>query len=144
MTLSPNTLFFIGIGYLLLLFAIAYATERQLLPSRLVNHPSIYVLSLGVYASGFAIYGAVGFAERYGYSFLNYYIGLSAALILLPILLAPLHQICKSYRLNSLADLLSFRFRSSWAGSLATFFLALSVWPLLAIQIKIVSESSMI
>ncbi|CAA0113531.1 Sensor protein ZraS [Zhongshania aliphaticivorans] len=144
MTLSPNTLFFIGIGYLLLLFAIAYATERQLLPSRLVNHPSIYVLSLGVYASGFAIYGAVGFAERYGYSFLNYYIGLSVALILLPILLAPLHQICKSYRLNSLADLLSFRFRSSWAGSLATLFLALAVWPLLAIQIKIVSESTLI
>jgi len=144
MTLSLNTLFFVGIGYLLLLFAIAYATERQLLPSRLVNHPSIYVLSLGVYASGFAIYGAVGFAERYGYSFLNYYIGISAALILLPILLAPLHQICKSYRLNSLADLLSFRFRSSWAGSLATLFLALSVWPLLAIQIKIVAESTLI
>ncbi|MBW2941425.1 ATP-binding protein [Zhongshania aquimaris] len=144
MTLSLNTLFFIGIGYLLLLFAIAYATERQLLPSRLVNHPSVYVLSLGVYASGFAVYGAVGFAERYGYSFLNYYIGISAALILLPILLAPLHQICKSYRLNSLADLLSFRFRSSWAGSLATLFLALAVWPLLAIQIKIVSESTLI
>jgi signal transduction histidine kinase/Na+/proline symporter len=144
MTLSLNTLLFLGTGYLFLLFAIAYATERQLLPSRLVNHPSIYVLSLGVYASGFAVYGAVGFAERYGYSFLNYYIGISAALILLPILLAPLHQICKSYRLNSLADLLSFRFRSSWVGSLATLFLALSVWPLLAIQIKTVSESALI
>tara|TARA_R110001592_G_scaffold44644_6_gene143411 strand:- start:11179 stop:14136 length:2958 start_codon:yes stop_codon:yes gene_type:complete len=144
MTLSLNTLFFLGIGYMSLLLAIAYATERQLLPSRLVNHPSIFVLSLGVYASGFAVYGAVGFAERYGYSFLNYYIGISAALILLPILLAPLHQICRSYRLNSLADLLSFRFRSSWVGSLATLFLALSVWPLLAIQIKIVSESTLI
>ncbi|CAA0114813.1 Signal transduction histidine-protein kinase AtoS [Zhongshania aliphaticivorans] len=144
MPLSLNTLFLIGIGYLLLLFAIAYATERQLLPSRLVNHPSVYVLSLGVYASGFAIYGAIGFADRYGYSFLNYYIGISAALILLPILLAPLHQICKSYRLNSLADLLSFRFRSSWVGSIATLFLALAVWPLLAIQIKIVSDSTLI
>lgn len=144
MILSLNALFFIGIGYLLLLFAIAYATERQLLPARLVSHPSVYVLSLGVYASGFAIYGAVGFADRYGYSFLNYYIGISAALILLPILLAPLHQICKSYRLNSLADLLSFRFRSSWVGSLATIFLALSVWPLIVIQIQIVSDSTFI
>ncbi|MDF1693776.1 MAG: ATP-binding protein [Zhongshania sp.] len=144
MIFDINTLLFIGISYLLLLFAIAYAAERQLLPAKLINHPATYVLSLGIYASGFAVYGAVGFAQHYGYSFLNYYIGLSAAMILLPILLAPLHRICKSYRLNSLADLLSFRFRSSWVGSLVTVFTAVAVWPLLAIQIQTVSESTLI
>ena len=144
MTFSINTLLLVGLSYLLLLFAIAYTAERRLLPSKIVNHPATYVLALGIYASGFAVYGAVGFAKNYGYSFLNYYIGLSAAMILLPILLLPLHQICKSYRLNSLADLLSFRFRSSWVGSLVTIFTAIAIWPLLAIQIQTVSESTLI
>lgn len=144
MTFSIPTLLLVGLSYLLLLFAIAYAAERRLLPSKLVNHPATYVLSLGIYASSFAIYGAVGFAKSYGYSFLNFYIGLSAAMILLPIMLMPLHQICKSYRLNSLADLLSFRFRSSWVGSLVTVFTAIAIWPLLAIQIQTVSESTLI
>lgn len=144
MTFSINTLFLIGLSYLLLLFAIAYAAERRLLPSKIINHPATYVLSLGIYASGFAIYGAVGFAKNYGYSFLNYYIGLSAAMILLPIMLLPIHRICKNYRLNSLADLLSFRFRSSWVGSLVTLFTAIAIWPLLAIQIQTVSESTLI
>ncbi len=107
MTFSITALIAIGISYLLLLFAIAYAAERKLLPAKLINHPATYVLSLGIYASGFAVYGAVGFAKNYGYSFLSYYIGISAAMVLLPILLLPIHQICKSYRLNSLADLLS-------------------------------------
>jgi signal transduction histidine kinase/Na+/proline symporter len=144
MTFSITALIAIGISYLLLLFAIAYAAERKLLPAKLINHPATYVLSLGIYASGFAVYGAVGFAKNYGYSFLSYYIGISAAMVLLPILLLPIHQICKSYRLNSLADLLSFRFRSSWVGALVTLFTAVAVWPLLAIQIQTVSESTLI
>jgi signal transduction histidine kinase/Na+/proline symporter len=141
---SLSALFLIGIGYLVVLLAIAFAAERQILPAKLSNHPATYVLSLGVYASSFAIYGAVGFAKQYGYGFLNYYFGLSAALILLPILLAPLHQICKNYRLNSLPDLLSFRFRSSWAGTLVTGFTAIAILPLLAIQIQAVTNSTLI
>lgn len=142
MTFDINALFLIGVGYLLLLFGIAYAAERQLLPEWLSRNPLVYVLSLGVYASSFAIYGAVGFAQHYGYAFLNYYIGISAAMVLLPVLLAPLHRICKTYRLNSLADLLSFRFRSQLAGSLVTMFMAASVLPLLAIQIRTVADST--
>lgn len=142
MNFDIDGLFLIGIGYLMLLFAIAYAAERQLLPDRLIRHPLIYVLSLGVYASSFAVYGAVGFAQHYGYAFLNYYLGISAAMVLLPILLTPLHRICKTYRLNSLADLLSFRFRSQLVGSLATLFLAASIWPLLAIQIRTFADST--
>jgi hypothetical protein len=47
MTFQIGTLFLVGVGYLLLLFIIAYAAERGCLPRRLIEHPATYVLSLG-------------------------------------------------------------------------------------------------
>lgn len=142
MAFDINTLLFIGLVYLLLLFAIAFATEKQLLPEALTEHPAVYVLSLGVYASAFAYYGVTGLAKAYGISYLNYYLGISVALFLLPVLLSPLHYVCKSYRLNSIADILSFRFRSQWAGSLSTIISGLAITPILALQIQTVSNAA--
>lgn len=136
-----NVLLLAALAYLLALFAIAYAGERGLLPRSLTQHPIVYVLSLGVYASAFAFYGVTGLAQSYGLGYLNYYLGLSAALFLLPVIIAPLHHICKTYQLNSLADLLSFRFRSQWVGSLTTAFCSIAMWPLLAMQIQTVSDA---
>ncbi len=144
MTFDINILVMAALAYLLTLFAIAYATERQLLPAALVDHPLVYVLSLGVYASAFAYYGVTGMAQAYGLGYLNYYLGFSAALFLLPIIISPLHHICKTYQLNSLADLLSFRFRSQWVGSLTTVFCSFAMWPLLAMQIQTVSDATML
>ncbi len=141
MNFELSTLFGLGLGYLFLLFAIAYAAERRLLPDAIVDHPAAYVLSLGEYAGAFAIYGVVGFAGKQGYNYLNYYLGVSACFILAPLLLQPLLRICRNYRLNSLADLLTFRFRSQWAGSLVTLFMVMALMPLLALQIQAVSES---
>ncbi|MGB1906460.1 MAG: ATPase, partial [Spongiibacter sp.] len=142
MAFDINTLLFLGLLYLLLLFAIAFATEKQLLPRALIEHPAVYVLSLGVYASAFAYYGVTGLAKAYGMSYLNYYLGISAALFLLPVLIAPLHHVCKSYRLNSIADILSFRFRSQWVGSLSTLISGLAITPILALQIQTVSNAA--
>lgn len=144
MTFDIESLLLIGLSYLLLLFAIAYATERQLIPAAILNHPAIYVLSLGVTAGGLAVYGAVGLADQYGYSYLYYYVGISAGMMFLPVLLGPLYQISKAYRLSSLADLLSFRYNSQWVGSITTVLLLFCMAPLLAIQIQTVSESALI
>ncbi|WP_372861003.1 ATP-binding protein [Spongiibacter sp.] len=144
MTFDINILVIAALAYLITLFAIAYASERQLLPAALVDHPLVYVLSLGVYASAFAYYGVTGMAQAYGLGYLNYYLGISAALFLLPIIISPLHHICKTYQLNSLADLLSFRFRSQWVGSLTTVFCSFAMWPLLAMQIQTVSDATML
>lgn len=141
MIFSTNALLLTAAGYLLLLFGIAYAADRRLLPTWITDHPATYVLSLGVYAGSFALYGAISAAESHGFSYIYYYLGLSGALMFTPILLQPLYNICKTYRLNSLADLVSFRFRSQWAGTLTTLFLGLIIWPLIAIQIQTVSDT---
>ncbi len=141
MTLELSDLLAIGLGYLLLLFLIAWATDRGWLPATLVRHPAVYVLSLGVYASAWAVYGAVGFAFHHGYNFLAFYVGLSGVFLLAPILLAPILRLSQTYQLGSLADLFAYRYRSAMAGGLVTLFMLLGVLPLLALQIQAVADS---
>ena len=128
-------------GYLLFLFLVAWITDRGWLPARLVRHPLVYVFSLGVYCSAWAIYGSVGYAYQYGYNYLAYFLGISGVFLLAPILLAPILRLTSTYQLGSLADLFAFRFRSRAAGALTTFIMLVSMLPLLSLQIKAVAES---
>ena len=64
MNFELTTLVGLGSAYLCLLFGIAYLTEQGWIPQRLVRHPVVYVLSLGVFASVWAYYTAVGNAQR--------------------------------------------------------------------------------
>ncbi|WP_233468490.1 ATP-binding protein [Zooshikella ganghwensis] len=141
MTFELTHLVIVSISYLLLLFLTAFATERGYLPAKIANHPVTYVLSLGVYASAWAFYGTVGLAHQYGFLFLAYYLGICGAFLLAPVLLIPILRITQTYQLASLADLFTFRFRSSWAGTLTTFFMLLAVLPLLALQIQAVTDT---
>ncbi len=138
---SPTHLLLISTVYLLLLFGLAWLTERGLLPRALVRHPLTYTLSLGVYTSAWAFYGAVGLAYQYGYGFLAIYLGLSGAFLLAPVLLQPVLRLTRTYQLASLADLFAFRFRSTWAGALTTLFMLLAVLPLLALQIQSIADT---
>jgi len=134
-------LFAIVVGYLLFLFLVAWATDRGMLPARLVRHPLVYVFSLGVYCSAWAVYGAVGYAHLYGYNYMAYFLGISGAFLLAPILLAPILRLTTTYQLSSLADLFAFRFRSRAAGAMTTLIMMASMLPLLSLQIKAVAES---
>src|SRR5690554_7520727 len=100
MSFELSLLILLSVLYLVLLFSVAWATERGLLPRSLVRHPAIYTLSIGVYASAWAFYGTVGLAYQYGYGFLTYYLGVCGAFLLAPVLLNPILD-RKSTRLNS-------------------------------------------
>ena len=141
MSFELSLLILLSVAYLMMLFSVAWATERGLLPSALVRHPAVYTLSIGVYASAWAFYGTVGLAYQYGYGFLTYYLGVCGAFLLAPVLLNPILRITRTYQLSSLADLFAFRFRSTWAGTLTTLFMLLSMLPLLALQIQAVTDS---
>ena len=90
------TLIALGSAYLSLLFGIAYITERGWIPQRIVRHPVVYVLSLGVFASIWAYYGVVGSAQREGYGYLANSIGISLAFMLSPLLLRPLLELTRT------------------------------------------------
>ena len=55
MGFSFYQLFAIAIGYLSFLFLVAWITDRGFLPARLVRHPVVYVFSLGVFCSAWAV-----------------------------------------------------------------------------------------
>lgn len=141
MNFSVGILVFIVIAYLFTLFFTAYMVEKNWIPKKWSRHPAIYVLSLGVYASAWAFYGSVGMAQEYGYGYLTYYLGISGAFVLAPILLKPILRITKNYQLTSLADLFAFRFRSRAAGTTTTLVMLAAILPLITLQITAVTDS---
>jgi PAS domain S-box-containing protein len=134
-------LFLVGIGYLLLLFLIAYAADTGKLPAHWARHPLTYVLSLGVYATSWSFYGSVGFAASQGYNFLTIYLGVTLAFLLAPVLLQPILRLTREYQLSSLADLFAFRYQSQLAGVLVTLFMLAGTLPYIALQVRAVTES---
>ena len=51
---SLSHLILISVAYLLVLFGVAWVSERGLIPRGIIRHPLTYTLSLGVYASAWA------------------------------------------------------------------------------------------
>jgi Na+/proline symporter/signal transduction histidine kinase len=141
MTFELGALFAAGVLYLALLFLTAHAAEHGWLPARLVRHPLVYTLSLGVYATSWSYYGSVGLAQSQGYLFLTIYLGVTLAFVLSPILLHPMMRLVRDFQLTSLADLLAFRYRSQWTGILVTLFMLAGALPYIALQIKAVTDS---
>jgi PAS domain S-box-containing protein len=131
-------------AYFALLFMIAWSAERQFLPGWLNDNPLVQVLSLGVFVSAWSFYGVVDLFNQYGYGALSYYMGAGGLFAFAPLMLLPLFRLTRTYQLHSLADLLVFRFRSPFAGVLATFCMLLCALPLLALQIQAVADTSLI
>lgn len=139
--ISQSSLFFLGFIYLGSLFFLAYLSERGFIPKKILDHPVVFVLSLGVYAGSWTIYGALGFAHESGYNYITFYLGFSIAYFIAPMLLSPLFRLAKNYQLNSLADLITFRYRSPMLGKVVTILMIIAITPLLASQIQAVSTS---
>ncbi len=129
------------VAYLTGLFAVAYLADRGLISERITRHPATYVLSLGVFAGAMATNGVMELAYRYGYSFLLYYGGVVFMFAFAALLLLPLLRLCRVYQLSSLADVLTFRFRSPRVGAIITVAMCLTLLPLLALQIQVVADS---
>jgi PAS domain S-box-containing protein len=129
------------VAYLLVLFLVAHLADRGLLPRAVTHHPATYVLSLAVIAGAMASNAIFELAYRYGYGYLLYYIGVVLMFLIATLLLLPLLRLCRVYQLASLADVLTFRFRSHLVGAAATLAMCLTLMPLLALQIQAVADS---
>jgi Na+/proline symporter/nitrogen-specific signal transduction histidine kinase len=138
--LQLGQLFAVAVGYLLLLFLVAYAAERGWVPARLVRHPLTYALSLGVYATSWSYSGSVGYAKTQGFNFLAIYLGVTLACLLVPVVWQPVLRLTREHQLTSVADLFAFRFQSHGAGVLVTLFMLAGNLPYLALQIRAVTQ----
>ncbi len=141
MTFDLSQVALIGIGYLLLLFGIAWITERGWIPESVTSHPITYILSLGIFASAWAFYGVIDLAFQYGYGALAYYLGTGALFLFAPVALAPLAELARRHQVHSLADLLVFRYHSHSVGALTTLCMLCGILPLMALQIQAIADT---
>jgi PAS domain S-box-containing protein len=141
MTFSFLEIGFVCLAYLVVLFTVAYSTEKGWVPDRVITHPVTYILSLGIFASAWSFYGVIDLAKQYGYGALAYYLGTGALFLFAPVALKPLIELARRYQINSMADLLVFRYHSLPVGGAVTLCMLLAMLPLLALQIQAVADT---
>ncbi len=129
--------------YLALLFAVAYYAEYRLKKGRsLINNGYVYALSLAVYCTAWTYYGSVGRATTNGFEFLAVYLGPTISAILFWPVLRKIIRICKSQRINSIADLISTRYGKNFSvATIVTVLCVLGIIPYIALQLKAISSS---
>jgi Na+/proline symporter/nitrogen-specific signal transduction histidine kinase len=133
----------ISLAYLALLFAVAYYARRRWDAGRsIVAHPSVYALSLGVYATSWTFYGSVGRAASTGVGFLPVYLGPTLMFALGWLVLRKIIRISKENRITSIADFIASRYgKSTLVGGLVTIIAVLGIVPYIALQLKAVSDT---
>lgn len=133
----------LAIGYLLMLFGVAFYGERRAIyPGYTRLRPWIYSLALGVYCTTWTFFGAVGTAVRGGWSYLPIYLGPVLLLLFAAPFLERLIAIVRAHNITSIADLISSRFGKSPALAALVAIIALTAGvPYLALQYKAVGTS---
>ena len=144
MIATLNLLIAVCLGYVALLFVVAFLAERAALRGRgaWLRSPVVYTLSLSIYCTAWTFYGAVGYAARAGLEYLTIYLGPTLVMIGWWWLLRKLVRIGRTQRLTSVADLVSSRYGKSPALAIfVTVIAAMGLMPYIALQLQSVTES---
>ena len=139
-----NILILVCLGYVALLFVIAFAADRAALRGRgtWLRSPLIYTLSLSIYCTAWTFYGAVGFAARSGLEFLTIYLGPTLVMIGWWWALRKLVRVGRSQRITSIADLISSRYgKSNTLAIIVTVLAVVGTTPYIALQLQSVTLS---
>jgi Na+/proline symporter/signal transduction histidine kinase len=141
--MSPFTVAFCAVGYLSILFFIAFYGDKLVKKGRsIANNPYIYALSMAVYCTAWTYYGSVGRAAQTGIGFLPIYLGPTLFASLSIFVLRKIILISKSLRITSIADFLSSRYgKSATLGVLVTIINLFAIIPYIALQLKAITLS---
>ncbi len=133
----------ISLAYLALLFGIAWWVERRRRQQKsVVNNAWVYALSLAVYCTGWTYYGSVGRAVTNGIDFITIYLGPSIMCALFIPVLQKIIRICKTQRINSIADFIATRYGKNFTlGVIVTLCCIIGIIPYIALQLKAISSS---
>jgi len=138
-----TTVLALSLGYLGLLFAIAYVGERHAKRwSQGPAGPVIYGLSLAIYCTSWTFYGSVGRAATAGPDFILIYVGPILVMLAGYPLMTKMIAVAKRENVTSVADFLSSRYGKSRAVAVvATLIAAIGVLPYIALQLQAMSFS---
>jgi len=141
--MNGATVFLIAIGYVLLLFLIAWWGDRG--GRRLVfgaPRAVVYALSLAVYCTSWTYYGSVGLASRHGLEFLPIYIGPILVIGLGAPFVGRIANLARTQNLTTVADFVSARYGKSQAVAAVAALIALvASAPYVALQLRAASTT---
>jgi Na+/proline symporter/nitrogen-specific signal transduction histidine kinase len=141
--LNTPVILVVSFAYLGLLFAIAYYGDKRSDAGRsIVARPSVYALSLAVYATSWTFYGSVGRAADTGVGYLPIYLGPTLMFALGWLVLRKIIRISKANRTNTIADFIASRYgKSTLLGGLVTVIAVLGIVPYISLQLKAISNT---
>jgi len=141
--LEPAFVLAASFAYLGLLFAIAHWGDRRAAAGRsIIARPSIYALSLAVYATSWTFYGSVGRAASTGVGFLPIYLGPTLMAALWWVVLRKIIRISKANRITSIADFVASRYgKSTLLGGLVAVIAVVGIVPYISLQLKAISNT---
>jgi Na+/proline symporter/signal transduction histidine kinase len=141
---SLNFLVLVCLGYVALLFTVAFAADRLAARGRStwLRSPLVYTLSLSIYCTAWTFYGAVGYAARSGLEYVTIYLGPTLVMLGWWWGLRKLVRIGRSQRVTSIADLISSRYGKSNSLAICVTLLAvIGVTPYIALQLQSITLS---
>jgi Na+/proline symporter/nitrogen-specific signal transduction histidine kinase len=143
MSLDGTLIALVALGYLGLLFAIAYVGDKRADQGRsIIANPWVYALSLAVYCTTWTFYGSVGRAAATGIGFLPIYLGPTLMAVLWWFVLRKMIRISHANRITSIADFVASRYgKSQLLGGLVTIIAVVGIVPYIALQLKAVAVS---
>lgn len=141
--LATETVIFVSLCYIGVLFAIAYYGDKRADTGRsIISNPYIYALSLAVYCTAWTFYGSVGRAASAGPAFLTIYLGPTLMATLGWLILKKIIRISKIHRITSIADFIGSRYgKSMTLGGVVTVIAVLGIVPYISLQLKAISSS---
>ena len=140
---SPLAVISTVILYMLLLFVVAQYVERRIARTgRPLKSPWVYALSLAVFHTSWTFYGSVGFASTSGLLFLGIYVGALIGIMFWWVTLRKMVAIKETFRITSIADFISTRYRRSQRiAGLVTLIALIGILPYIALQLKAIVNS---
>ncbi|MGR3721866.1 ATP-binding protein [Abyssibius alkaniclasticus] len=142
--LNFNTLLFVSLAYVALLFAVAFWAERRAARGHFswLRSPIVYTLSISVYCTAWTFYGAVGSAARNGLEYVAIYLGPTLVFIGWWWLLRKILRIGRAQRITSIADMISSRYgKSPTLAVVVTFLAVVGSTPYIALQLQSITLS---
>ena len=142
--ISANLVILIAVLYVIVLFALAYFSERLAEGNRahFLRSPLVYTLAISVYCTSWTFYGAVGSAARSGLEFFAIYLGPTLVFVGAWFGLRKLVRVGRNQRITSVADLISSRFgKSNRLAVLVTLIAVIGTTPYIALQLKAITTS---
>lgn len=140
---AAHTVILIILLYVMCLFGLAVWVERRTrFRSSSLMPGWVYALSLAVFFTSWTFYGSVGFAVQSGMLFLGIYVGALLSVIFWWVTLRRMVAVKEVFRITSIADFISTRYRRSQRIAALVTILALSgVAPYISLQLTAVVSS---